>query len=47
MRLELEKRKDEEKLFDITKLNDLKDEEINNLKLIWQSKTNELLEEVI
>jgi hypothetical protein len=29
--------KEDEKLFELTKLANLKDEEITNLKLIWQS----------
>jgi hypothetical protein len=38
--------KDEEKRLEINRLNDLKEQEIKNLKTIWQTKTNELLEEV-
>lgn len=38
--------KEEEKRIEIDRLNELKDQEIKNLKSIWQSKTNELLEEV-
>lgn len=38
--------KDEEKRIELHKLQMIKDEELENLKLIWQNKTNELLEEV-
>ena len=46
LRKELQMTKEEEKRIEIDRLNELKDQEIKNLKSIWQSKTNELLEEV-
>lgn len=38
--------KEEEKRLELENLNALKDEEIRNLKSVWQAKTNELLDEV-
>lgn len=46
MRKELQLTKDEENRLEIERLNNLKEQEIKNLKSIWQTKTNELLEEV-
>lgn len=46
LRNELQKLKEEEKRSELEKLESLKDEELRNLKTIWQAKTNELLDEV-
>jgi hypothetical protein len=46
LRKELQLTKDEENRLEIERLNNLKEQEIKNLKSIWQTKTNELLEEV-
>ena len=46
MRVELNKLKEEEKQAELAKLTELKEDEIRNLKAIWQAKTNELLDEV-
>jgi len=46
LRKELQKQKEEEKSSELEQLTNLKEEEIRNLKTIWQAKTNELLEEV-
>ncbi len=46
MRTELETLKEAEKQTEISKLTNLKDEEIKNLKEFWQKKSNELLDQI-
>lgn len=46
IRLDVEKTKETEKVLELDALNRLKEEEIMNLKNIWQTKITELLEEV-
>lgn len=46
LKMNLQNMNDEEKRISMEKLQMLKDEELENQKLIWQNKTNELLEEV-
>ena len=47
LRNELNTTMEAEKRDEIDMLNKLKDQELKNLKTIWQTKTNELLDEVI
>ncbi len=46
MKTELIQSKEEERRAELDNLNKLKEDELRNLKLIWQTKTNELLNEV-
>lgn len=46
LRAELSENMEKDKRHEIAMLNELKDGELKNMKSVWQSKTNELLEEV-
>jgi hypothetical protein len=46
LKTELVQSKEEERRAELDNLNKLKEDELRNLKLIWQTKTNELLNEV-
>ena len=47
LRTELNSTMEASKRDEIDMLNKLKDQELKNLKTVWQTKTNELLDEVI